>query len=203
MILSISIIGAIINRIRGGEATDLLRNSGIIAKNKSVPFVKDFNDVVFGSLFTLAFTHSLSLQTLGIFVILFSAMRAGRSFGWGSYIGGIIDRKVSDRVDVEFISQFLLLKKDHPVLRETAALSVRGLMWSFFLFVGFCMVGEMTYCAYLSFFWILPLGLLMGPCYLLTCTVCEKFTFRGNGWQYGELLWGAVIWGGCAKFIMV
>lgn len=125
-------------------------------------------------------------------------MMCGRSFGWGGYIAGMIDKKIDhNRRDVKFIDYLFLKGDNNPVLRCWAALSVRGLMWSFCLCSGFYAIKLLGFELSDRIIFILPSGLLMGSAYFLAITICDKLTFRGNGWQYGELLWGAILWGSC------
>ena len=46
-----------------------------------------------------------------------------------------------------------------------------------------------------NFMWIAPVGLLMGITYL------AAIKWTREGWAFGELTWGFVLWGSCAWLI--
>lgn len=192
-------VGLVINRVRGGTATDYLRKANWISEKDSFPFVKVLNDFAFATSFMLGLGFGFDLKTLLAFTALFLAMWAGRSLGWGSYIGGMIERKVSGEKEVAAIDALVLTKKDHPVLRNTIALSLRGMIWTVCLFVGFLICDLIGFQISDLSFLIVPLGLLMGPTYFLAMEICQRIPtlVRGNGWQLGELIWGFTLWGGC------
>lgn len=201
----IAVCGLLMNRIRGGGLTVFSWDMNWTREGDS-SFTKSAgkigNDLVFALLFSAFLFSEIGVPFLLSVAILFLAMWGGRSVGWGTYIGGMIDKKVSGDKEVEIIDKLVLGKTDHPVLRNTAALSLRGLFWSFCLVIGFALVSFIAYIP-LTFLLILPIGLLMGPIYLLAMTICERHqdAIRGFGWSIGEYLWGFVLWGSCATLI--
>lgn len=206
LIFSIAITGLIMNRIRGGGLTVLSWDMNWTNRGKEKPtksIGKILNDVVFGFLFSLLLIDGFNSDFFFSFVILFFAMWIGRSFGWGTYIGGMIEKRVSYEEEIVWIDKLILNKSNYPVARNAIALSLRGLMWTVSLVAGFFLVDVFAQVpkqiVYLS-----PVGLLMGLCYYLTIKFADRheFLIRGKGWSLGEFLWGFVLWGFCAFFIL-
>ena len=208
LIALIALIGATVNRIRGGGLTDIVRTKPKLKaflekiklfgykkeKKGTVYYVKDFNDLVFAYCFT--FWMPLAWESLACFLLIGAGMRGGRSFGWGGYIESIVDEKINhDRDDILFLDKWFR-GNDEAVLSGWAALSIRGLIWSALTYLGFYLASFFGYPAINPYAALI--GLSMGTVYLFTVEVCERLTFRGNGWQYGELLFGSVFWGGFA-----
>lgn len=162
----LSLFGGFINRIRGGWF-DL------------GAFNKPINHILFG----LTFGHSI-FQV----IILACSMWLGTCFGWGSYIGGLINKKVEPRGDSKILDYLFLRSTNHPILRNALALNFRGLLWSFCLSVGFYLSYNKIFCG------IAFSGLLMGFIYAMSCQIGEKLSFRGAGWQVGEFLFGTYLW---------
>lgn len=216
----IFILGALINRIRGGWLTDIFSKNEkakkILSKvglwkvdrkrqNGGVPYVKLFSDIAFG----LCFGYVLHCNFFG-YVILGLSHCLGRSFGWGDYIGGLKDKKVYENPDeVKLIDDLILSKKDNWKLRNTWALNIRGLIWSASIGLGlvFCSFfnNEIPFLGSLAFF----VGLPMGYIYSFAFDICERHSLpkffqtaklltdlksRGNGWAVGELIFGAYLW---------
>lgn len=195
--LLVSLIGAISNRIRGGGLTDyvnrrpklinLFSKIGLY-KDGGVNGVKDMNAVFFALTFGL-------LTKLYASPFYYLAMRVALALGWGGYIGAMIDRKIyHNRDDVTILDKWFRSDK-HPVLSGWAALSVRGLMATIILALPFI---------YFTSNWLsmMLVGLTMGSCYLLACEVCQRITTRGNGWQWGEIIFGGVLWGSYCFFLL-
>mgnify|MGYP003638288264 FL=1 len=200
----IAIVGALMNRVRGGYLTTPSwkmnwTNEGVESPTKSIG--KIGNDVIFSLFFTLPLFSGINLDSILSFTILFFAMWTGRSFGWGTYIGGMIEKKVAGEEEIIWIDKLVLNKTDHPVFRNTAALSLRGLMWSVSLVIGFIAIAPFSYIP-LTVLFILPVGLFMGPVYLLAMKISENGKGRGFGWSLGEIFWGFVLWGTCAISIL-
>lgn len=206
-------IGALMNRIRGGMLNDWLGNTGIWALISG----KTLNDIVFAAWFTFLFgITSLGFEnnepiyevnfSLTAFSILFGAMWLGRLPGWGTYIGGMIDKMVKPEKEIEQIDELVLSKTNYPVLRNTVALSLRGLMWSIMLAVGFFMAKVFAFpqINMVSVVQFSLCGLLMGPTYLITMEFIEKVLKknRGLGWSWGEHVWGFVLWGLAAGIVV-
>lgn len=201
------LVGAIMNHVRGGLLTKIVANR--VAKKRNIsytdavtivePFFKTFskniNAIAYGAFFSyLVGIDFLSKDWLVSMVIFYGSMRLGASMGWGGYISAMIDEKIShDRDDVLLLDKWFR-GDDEPVLSGWAALSLRGFIWSNCLYLGFFVIQYLGYELSCSFHYIPFIGLSMGTCYLLAILICEKITFRGNGWQYGELLFGGVLW---------
>ena len=199
MILIIFTLGAIFNRIRGGCLTDLAIKydwlSNIIFdlklwdnKENEVKFVKDLNAIVYG------ITLTLGLNLPYYFVILnYLAMRLAFSFGWGGYIDGMISKKIDhNRKDVKILDKWFRSNRN-PVASSFMALSLRGFMATTILALPF---GLAYYLGLVSadYRYIPFVGLLMGSIYLLAMALCEDLTSRGNGWQWGEVVFGGYLW---------
>lgn len=201
MIILISLIGALTNRIRGGWATDIARKYKWIDSKEEVPNVKAFNDIVYALVFSWVVGLKLQYSDLAVLLILFLSMWAGRSMGWGGYISAMIDKKIDhDRDDILLLDKWFR-GDDEPILSGWAALSLRGFIWSTCLYLGFLAISHLGYELSSSFYYIPFIGLGMGTVYLLAIEVCNKITFRGNGWQWGELIFGSVLWGGVTWLI--
>lgn len=197
--LIIAIVGAVMNRVRGGGLTTLAWEQNWTNEGKEHPtksIGKIGNDVIFSLMFVLPLFSGVTVNSCLGFAILFFAMWTGRSFGWGTYIGGMIEKKVTGEEEIIWIDKLVLNKTDHPVLRNMAALSLRGLMWSVSLVVGFTILKSFVYIPF-TYLFILPIGLLMGPVYLLAMKISEQGKGRGFGWSLGEIFWGFVLWGTC------
>ena len=160
------LFGGFINRIRGGWFD--------IGK-----FKKPINHILFG----IIFGHSLFQM-----IVLGCSMWLGICFGWGSYIDGLINKKVQPRGDSKILDYLFLRGTNYPVLRNALALNLRGLLWSSCLAIGFYLSQNKT-CYIIVFS-----GLMMGFIYTLSCQIGEKLLFRGNGWQIGEFLFGTYLW---------
>lgn len=201
MIILISLLGALINRIRGGWATDIARKYKWIGSKEEVPNVKAFNDIVYALIFSWVIGLKLQYSDLAVLLILFLSMWAGRSMGWGGYISAMIDKKIDHHRDDILLLDKWFRGNDEPILSGWAALSLRGFIWSTCLYFGFLGVKYFGYELSPNFYHIPLVGLSMGTCYLLSILICEKLTFRGNGWQWGEIIFGGVLWGSVALLI--
>ena len=200
MIFLAAIIGAITNRIRGGALTNLLWRLRLVRNGDESfikPFSKNLNDFIFAAIFSFILDIDLDWHGAWCFASLFTGMRLGRSFGWGVYIDDMVNKKVSQRSEIFFIDYLFLRRIDHPLLRNAAALSTRGLMWTLSLAISFYPFCE-------NALWIILIGLFMSPCYLLAMDICEFFdsSKRGSGWALGEVIWGFALWGSCAEIIL-
>jgi len=205
----IYILGAIMNHVRGGFLTVLVTEYYYMRKYNDTYEVavvkaekifkslgKNLNDFVYALTFSIYLSVPVSWKGSLIFIIYFLAMRAGRSFGWGGYITSMIKKKVPhDRDDVKILDKWFR-GNDEPVLSGWAALSFRGLMWTSLLYLGF-LLSTLLGMDFPSTYHYIPLvGLSMGSIYLLSMKLGELITTRGNGWQFGELYFGAALWGG-------
>lgn len=184
----------ILRAIIGGLANRFLRGGGFVhyadqlGWKRVVWFLDHCGRISHDIIFALVFAFSWwSIPVLA------GAMAAGRSFGWGRYIGGIINRRIDldEEPELAWLDKILLNKTDHPVTRCTVALSVRGLVWSLFLALGFYIAS-----ADISYFILTPIGLTMGIVYLTMVEICGKIANRRDqGWVFGEIVFGAVLWG--------
>jgi len=207
IVFSCAIIGSVINRVRGGGLTNLSWDMNWTNDKKESPtksIGKHLNDLVFAGIFSYLITFAFNKEYIWSFIILFFAMWIGRSFGWGTYINGIIERKVLPEEEIKWIDKLLLSNTNYPLLRNTAALSLRGLIWTSCLTAGFAIINLFNPIPFSIF--VLPLvGLLMGTTYFLTMEICERHDkkYRGNGWSLGEWFWGFILWGACAYLLTV
>lgn len=214
-ILLFSLLGALINRIRGGFATDLyaeyLVSKGLTFKKaieeaeKTVKTAsKHLNHLVFAVAFATLFLCSGYYHTFWTLILLSLGMLSGSSFGWGNYIEAMISNKVDyDRTDAP-VSDWVFFKLAHkPILAGCFALSVRGLLWTSCLGIALTILSEIGCIFDTNAFYIIPMGLLMGMVYLVCIELCGLFSEvgRGRGWQVGELAWGAILWGSLAYFL--
>lgn len=168
----LALFGGFINRIRGGWF-------------ELGAFNKPINHIAFG----LVFGHNLIQM-----VILGCSMWLGACFGWGSYIGGIIEKKVMPRGDSKILDWLFLRESNFPILRNIMALNIRGCVWSLCLAIGFLACEHFDFPRVSHVDIIAKSGLLMGFIYALSCEIAEKLSFRGNGWQVGEFLFGTYLW---------
>lgn len=170
MEIFITILGAFVNRCRGG----LLNKYHQYAKR----ICKYGNAVVFGVVAGLLIGswYAGILATLGMFI--------GSAFGWGKYIGGIINKTFDpDEVEVRWIDWLVMQKTDYAQLRSVVALSLRGLIWTSCIAVS---VANWN----LDYLFYAPVGLLMGIVYYITISIS-----KAKGWSYGEWVFGALLWG--------
>lgn len=182
-------LGAFFNRIRGGWLFDLAQKYPTLCKiiialglmeKDEIRFVKDLNAIVYGIVFASV------VGNYWLALVFYASMRAAFSFGWGGYIDGMINCRIDHgKTDVRILDA--LLSHKHPVFTCWLALSLRGLMASIILSIPF-------YFFTAGWIAIAYTGLLMGTIYLLACEICERVTFRGNGWQWGEVVFGGYLW---------
>jgi hypothetical protein len=190
LLILITLLGAVMNRIRGGWLADfiypyperikLLERFKLMKEGEMVG-VKMLNAAVFGIVFGL-------LTNPYLIPIHALVLRLAFAPGWGGYIGAILDRKIyKDRRDILILDKWFRGEK-FPVFNGWAALSLRGLMLTAVLAVPFIF--------YTKFWFLMGLvGLTMGSCYLIPAIICEHFGNRQSGWQWGEIFFGAVLWG--------
>ena len=208
MIILIAIIGATVNRIRGGWLTDFVRtkpNLKVLLEDiklygykddlkGEVYYVKDFNDLVFAYCFT--FWMPLTWDSVACFALIFTGMRGGRSFGWGGYLEAIIHEKINhDRDDILLFDKWFR-GNDEPILSGWAATSLRGLMWSSLTYLGFYLTSFFGYPPMNPY--VSLIGLSMGTIYLITITIFDHWKVKGSGWGWGEIIFGAIFWGSFA-----
>jgi hypothetical protein len=208
-IIITAFVGLIMNRIRGGGLTDFVWQRNLI-NEKDERFIKPFSKILHDVVFALIFSYGLNVGFdeggLLCFLTLFVAMWCGRSIGWGTYIDGIIRREVKDEREVAFIDKLIMQKKDHPVLRNVVALSLRGLIWTLCLAVGFFLLNEQNIGITVTNIALVAIsGLLMGTTYLIAIGFCQKLKRITNidlpAWGFAECIWGFVLWGICAQIL--
>jgi hypothetical protein len=109
-VILISILGAFINRCRGGLLNHLHPAMKRVCKYG--------NAVVFGIVAGLLIGswYAGVLASLGMFI--------GSAFGWGKYIGGIINKTFDpDEVEIRWIDWLVMRRTDYAVLRSVIARS--------------------------------------------------------------------------------
>lgn len=212
----ILLIGALINHIRGGYLTVLVAKYYYMPKYNCTYEVavvkaekifkslgKNLNDTIFAFTFCFYLKISIGWLFLEAFTIYFLCMRAGRSFGWGGYISSMINKQIDHgRDDVKLLDKWFR-GNDEPVLSGWAALSCRGFMWSSLLYFGFFLTTLLGVEVAESYIYIPLLGFTMGSAYLFSMWLGERITTRGNGWQIGEVVFGAILWGGSGYLLGV
>ena len=216
MIIFVAILGGLMNKIRGGIITayyaQYLKRKGLPwaeAEKKAESILKtaskQSHHIVFA--LTFAFIYPIKLDPDWIdAVILYVAMVAGQSVGWGEYIKGMISKKSTGKPEVRLIDfltvDYFVLR---PVFANTLALSIRGFFWSFCIFVGFFAIIVRGLNDPSNLLWVMPSGLCMGILYLLAMEICQRIKGlqRGNGWQLGEIFTGFVFWGSWAYLMGV
>ncbi len=212
----ITLLGALMNKIRGGLIADIYSKwlvkdgyepvDAIVKAEKFwKPFAKHFNHVIFAMVFLLPLDPIYQTQGLLCLVLLSVGMLGGSSWGWGGYIDSAIEKKIDhNRDDVKLLDKWFR-GNDEPVLSGWAAMSVRGFMWTGCIAISFILMKAFGVVVPNKVFWIAPVGLSMGTCYLVSMEICQRLPYmkRGNGWQIGEYVFGAVLWGSLAYFLGV
>ncbi len=216
LLISITILGAVMNKIRGGLIADFYLKHLVkhgyhpdYAREKAEkfwkPFAKHFNHVVFALVFMLALKPIYQTQGLLCLVLLSAGMLGGSSWGWGGYIDSAVEKKIDhNRDDVKLLDKWFR-GNDEPVLSGWAAMSVRGFMWTGCIAISFILMKAFGVAVPNKVFLIAPVGLSMGTCYLVSMEICQRLPYmkRGNGWQVGEYVFGAVVWGSLVYFLGV
>lgn len=170
VLLFIRLIGAFLNRVRGG-----LRLPDTDTK---YPINKMIQPVCYG-LFLWLITGVWWMFPIGLV-----QMYAGQQIaGWGAYIGSVTTGcpAAPECKPIDWICRKL---ERWPILWGWAALSLRGLMWT-------CLLG-----CYPFNVWVCLSGLAMGSVYLGAdwfCKLVSKDTDK-NSWNLAEWAWGAWIW---------
>ena len=177
----------------GYEAVDAI----VIAERFWKPFGKHLHVIVFA--LTFAFVVPVILNPTWVTAaVLYASMLAGQSVGWGQYINGMINKKSTGIKEIAIIDWLILdTFHDRPIFANTLALSIRGLIWSMCITVGFAIIIISTMSDPRNLSWIPSSGLMMGPLYLLAMELCQRMKgfSRGNGWQFGEYFTGFFFWG--------
>jgi len=206
----ISLLGALMNHIRGGFLTSLATKYYMreynytfqIAVTKAEKIFKslgkNLNDLVYAIVFSYYLQIPFSAKGLLMNCFIFASMKLGRSFGWGGYIDAMISEKINhNRNDVKLLDKWFR-GNDEPVLSGWAALSCRGFIWSTCLYLGFLVCTYLGFILPYSFHYIPLVGLSMGTIYLIAIKINKSI-----GWQLGEVLFGAALWGGVAYLLGV
>lgn len=198
----IFIFGFIFNRIRGGLLTDLVNSTPKLRKKvvstcfydrekKEVRYAKVLHDLVF----TLIFSIVLKATFFGS-VFIYLGMLAGRSMGWGAYIGGLIDDTIKDGGEIKFIDKLFLTNKDHPDIRNTAALGIRGMMWTACIAFGIA-IGCSDVISLKQIGLIIISGLPMGVIYNAVFEIDERYKIAlplVGAWGIAEMFFGGYLW---------
>lgn len=182
------IIGAVFNRIRGGLINLYWPAFKGIGKH--------VNDAAFG-LFCGAVLYGLDITawsstTWNDVAWYTTAMWAGRSLGWGEYIGAMIDKKIHSGDEVDFIDAAIKKYTDRPVLWGFLGLTLRGGLWGMFIaLVAHSIIPALA-------------GSLMGCVYFCTIKIADLQDGKADtvgankGWGYGEYVFGGILWMSCA-----
>ena len=204
--LIISLLGALMNHIRGGFLTSVAikfyikKYSFEMAKKKAEAFFKplgkNLNDFVYTFIFCFLLPTPFSVKALLINPIIFVSMRIGRSFGWGGYIEAMVSEKIQhNRNDIKILDKWF--RGDSvPVLSGWTALSCRGFIWSTCLYLGFLASSYIGLDLNYNYHFIPFVGLMMGTIYLLAIKINKS-----TGWQIGEILFGAYLWGSVSYLV--
>lgn len=172
MFILAAILGAVFNRLRGGTPLFIKNLVGF-----DIPMVRTLNAVAFGVF--LAVTQ----QSPWFFISGTLAMYVGQSLGWGSYIGAMIDRRITNPNEVVVIDLIIDPLFNKPWLWGFAGLTLRGLFW-----------GAVVTLATLSA-WPLLAGALMGVAYAVAIEGASLLgRNREKGWSGGEYIFGAILW---------
>lgn len=216
MILSVALLGALMNKIRGGLLAALYAKRLVRlyhlpfveaeqqAENKFKFFGKHIHHLVFALVFTLIISPVTTSQKVDCFLLLSVGMLAGSCMGWGNYINAMIDGTINkNRKDAIIADGIFFGLSGWPVLAGFIALSFRGLMWTSLLGISLILIALCHVIIDFESFLIIPIGLLMGLAYLLAMEICQRIPgmVRGNGWQIGEYFWGFILWGSLAYLI--
>lgn len=195
-----AIFGAVWNRARGGLINKLALNKETwrpewtaykhadALPEKYEPLGKRIgkygNSIAFGAVTGFI----LNSWLIGVAAII--GMFIGSSFGWGKYVGGIIDDKFDiNEEEIKWIDKLVMNKEDNARVRSIIAMSLRGVIWT--TSIALALVFWST-----AWIWLIPVGLLMGPIYWLGFVVIE------NDLMLPEWVWGFVLWG-AAGLILV
>lgn len=190
-----SIIGAFLNRVRGGHLADLIRVRpkplSLARKLKlwdeekqKLNYVKDFN-------FFCLSAYICSSQGWIFLPVFYGSLKLAFSFGWGNYIGAIVNgTETLGRDDVKIIDKYIFDRPEIPLLaRGILAMTARGLILSLCLYLGFVVAyffGNDLANPLIAF-----IGLPMGLIYWIAKLI-SKSTW--NIWGVGEYLFGAYLW---------
>lgn len=208
MILFIALLGALMNKIRGGIIADIyaryLLTKGYEwkealekAEGLFKTLGKQSHHIVFALVFAPIVVTNNSANWIDV-VILYIAMYAGQSIGWQQYITGLIEKRITDKSQVEIIDAIAIdTLPNQPILANTFALSLRGMLWSFCIFIGFFVVSMINFVEIENLLQIFYSGAIMGPAYLLAMEIAQRLKgfSRGNGQQFGEYFTGFFFWG--------
>lgn len=194
-VVLLSILGAFINRCRGGLINKLAWNTEAkqiewtnfryadkLPTNYS-PLGKRIgkygNALVFGIVagFLIGSLYASLAAVLGMFI--------GSSFGWGKYMGGIATGTFDpNEKEIEWIDKLVMQKTDHARLRSIVAFGLRGLIWTS------CIAVSVAYWD-LNYLLYAPIGLLMGVVYYVTIIPLPKSKTVLCEWVWGAILWGS------------
>lgn len=195
--LLVALLGAFWNRARGGIFSVIFNLEGEdVGKYDWIG--RYGNALLFGGLYY--YVTSAWLAGLAGF----GGMMLGASFGWGKYVGGIVQGFYDqNEEEIKWIDNLVMSVYNYPTRRSIAALSLRGLIWSFsivavlygFDIAHYYIQGDFTYLD-LSLLYFVPVGLTMGIVYYLASRVGRLFGEDAKGqWKLGEYAFGFVLWG--------
>ena len=164
--LAFAVAGAFMNRVRGGMW--------------DLPAGRYLNAQAFGLAVWAASGNSLT-GALAMF-----GMVVGQAPGWGRYIGALGGWE-EEELDEWWPADVLIRDmRDEPKLWGFTGLVLRGFFW------GACLGLP------LLSWWPVLAGMAMPFCYAGAFAVCRWLVTSnpdGDGWELGEVLFGALLWG--------
>lgn len=174
----------ILNRLRG--------TWGIMAK---------VTGAALGALFYL-FTYDLYTSFL-----ISVAYVVGESFGWGKWIGGIINgNKVATKSDLEeaegesngihFLANWIAPQTDNYQHYCITALSIRGFYWAALTILPLLIFGYIGYWTFFTTSLLLgvafPISVIIGKYTAKKFTYEYKFFSMKGSWEHGEVWYGVI-----------
>lgn len=166
MVFLIAIIGAFLNRCRGGLISIFANQP-----NKYDWIGRFGQPVVYGIVFWFL------VGSLVVSILVAVGMFLGQTFAWGNYTGAIFTREIDkERVDVAWIDKIVPKNYNNPVLWGIKCLSLRGLLWTFCITAPIMMFVPQALL-------LLPIGLIMGLVY-----------YSSRKQNIAEYVWGGVLW---------
>lgn len=203
-IFLVSILGAVFNAIRGGLLTDLVSKFSFLKRKvkktcfwdryeKEVRHDKLMNDLAFALLFFFVF----NLNNLFNLIPLYLGMLAGRSMGWGSYVGGLQEDVAKPDGENKLIDYLFLRYSDNPDIRNMVALGFRGIIWTLCIYFGFliidCFAVEVKNVHLIPFVGA-PMGLIYNAVFEYEEKNRKFFKKYLSSWRVAELLFGGYLW---------
>ena len=140
------------------------------------------NGVFIAIIIYLLFGQDMTALTVGILSGLLYIL--GESFGWGVWVGALVDREAAEYTDeheggkytgIEWLAKKLVKDPvNHWIRYCRVALSIRGIYW-----------WVLTFLPLVYFNWYLPItsGVLLGLLFPVACELGYKTKFRFKLWK--------------------